>query len=84
MGILKVAALEVQSMYQTTEGKNTGLLVFGQDMIPPINHLSDWRYIRQCKQSQIEKYIIRENNTKINHEYIVGDKVLTRTKSAYK
>ena len=84
MGILKVAALEVQYMYQTTKGKNTGLLFFGQDMIPPINHLSDWRYIRQCKQAQIEKDVTIENTTITHYNYRVVDLVMIRNKSENK
>ena len=45
MGILAEEAFAVQSTYHWTKGKNPDQLVFGQDMIPPINHMEDWRYI---------------------------------------
>ena len=53
-------------------------------MILPINHVADWRHIRQLKQTQINKDVARENNTRINHDYRVCDKVMTKMRSAYK
>ena len=58
--------------------------MFGRYMILPINHVADWRYICQRKQLKIDKDAIRENTTIIDHNYIVGDKLMTLTKSAYK
>ena len=84
MGILSAAAFVVISMYHTTKGKSPGQIVFGQDMILPINHVADWRYIRQSKQAQIDKDVICENTTIIDHDYVLGDKVITLNKLAYK
>ena len=53
-------------------------------MILPINHVADWRYIRQHNQTQINKDVIRENTTRIDHDYKVEDKVITTNRSAYK
>ena len=53
-------------------------------MILPINHIASWRYIRQRKQTQIEKDVICENSTRIDHDYRFGDKVLVRRNQAYK
>ena len=53
-------------------------------MILPINYVVDWRYNRQNKQTQINRYVTRENTTRINHDYRVGDKVMTKNRSAYK
>ena len=49
-------------------------------MILPITHLADC----QRKQTQIDNDVIRENSNRINHNYRVGDKVMTLTKLAYK
>ena len=54
MEILATAAFAVRSTYYRGKGKIAGHLVFGQDMILPINHEADWRYIRQRKQAQID------------------------------
>ena len=40
--------------------------------------------MHHLKQAQIDKYVIRENTTIIDHYYRVGDKVMTKSKSAYK
>ena len=66
------------------KGKITSQLVSGRDMILPINHVADWRYLRQRKQAQIDKDVIFENTTRVNNNYIVKDKVITLTKSVYK
>ena len=53
-------------------------------MILPINHVEDCRYICQRKQMQINKDVDRENTTRINYDYRVGDKFMTKMSSAYK
>ena len=55
MGILAEDAFVIRSTYHRTKGKIPGQIVFDQDMILPINHILDWKYIRQSKQEQIEK-----------------------------
>ena len=52
--------------------------------MPPINNLAHWRYIRQRKQTQINKDVNRENTTIIDYDYRVGDKAMTKIRSAYK
>ena len=84
MGIIAAVDFAVSFKYHTTKGESPVQMVFGRDMILHINHVSDWRYIRQCKQSQIDRDVIRENTTIIDHDYRVGDKVATQTKSLYK
>ena len=53
-------------------------------MILPINHAADWRYIYKRKQTKINKDVDCENTTRIDHNYRVGDKVMTNMSSAYK
>ena len=64
--------------------KILGQIVFGREMILPTNHVADWMYIYQHKQTQIYKYINRENTTIIDHDYRVGDEFMTKDRSAYK
>ena len=52
-------------------------------MILPINHGVDWRYIYQQKQTKINKDVDRENTTRIDYNYIVGNKVMKNIKSEY-
>ena len=84
MGILATAYFAVRYVYHRTKVKSPGQLVFGRDMILRINHVAYWRYIHQHKQAQIEKYTIRENSTRIDHNYRVGNKFMIRNNSAYK
>ena len=53
-------------------------------MIIPINHVVEWGYINQRKQTHINEYASRENTTIIDHDYRVGDKFRTKSRSAYK
>ena len=71
-------------MYHSMKEKSLGQLFFGRYIILPINHVAYWRYIRQRKQTQINKGVNRENTTRIDYNYRVGDKVMTKMRSAYK
>ena len=51
MGILAASDFVAQITYHQTKQKSPGQLVFGLDMILTINHISNWRYIRQRKQA---------------------------------
>ena len=53
-------------------------------MILPINNLKNWRLIRQRKQVQIEKDVIHENSTRIDHNSIVGYQVVVRGDNDFK
>ena len=62
---------------------STGQLVFGRDIIILVKHKVDWDLIRQQKQTQINKYNIRENNKRVDHDYKVGDKFIITNNDAY-
>ena len=81
MGILNTAAFAVRSTFHITKDKIPRQLVFGRDMILPINHITNWRYIQKRKQKKINKDVNRENTTRINYNYRVGDKVTTNIRS---
>ena len=67
MGILVTAAYAVQSKYHRTKQKSRGQLVFGREMILPIDNISNWRNTPQRKQTQIKKDAINKNSTIIDH-----------------
>ena len=73
MEILAAAAFAVRSTHHRNNKKTPGQLLFGRYMILPINHLGSWILIRQCKQAQIEKDIIRKFFIRVDHEYSIGD-----------
>ena len=84
MGVLTAADFSVQITYHQTEQNIRVQLFLGQDMILPISHIENWRYMCHRKQAQVEKYIIRENSTRIDYDYNIGDKVMVRRNQAYK
>ena len=45
MGVLAAADFVVIYTLNRNKGKFPGHIVFGRDMILPINHVADWRYI---------------------------------------
>ena len=53
MVILNAAEFAVQDKCHRTKQKSPGQLLFGRDMILPINHIANWRLIPQHKQAQI-------------------------------
>jgi hypothetical protein len=53
-----------------------GQLVFGRDMIWNIAHVADWQYIKQRKQTLINKNNKTENNKRIDYDYAVGESIL--------
>ena len=71
-------------MYHQNRGKSLGQLMFGRDMIIPINHIAECKYILHHKQVQIEKYVIQENSTRIGHDYRVGDRVMIIKHAGFK
>ena len=78
MGILSAEYLLLRSMHHRTKQNNPVQLFFGRDMILKINHIANWRYTCQQKQTNIEKGVIHENSTKIDHDYNIGDKFMVR------
>ena len=81
MGILAEAAFAIRATYHRTKQKSPGQLVFGRDVILPINHIANWRLTCQRKQAQIEKDAIHENLTRVDHDYRIGEWVMIRKKT---
>jgi hypothetical protein len=48
-------------------------LVFGRDMLLPVQFKADWALIHENKQRQIAKDNGRENRNRIKHQYRRGD-----------
>ena len=51
-------------------------MVFIQEMIIPIMHVDNWRYMCQRKKVKIDRDRIHEISTIIDQDYRVGDQVL--------
>ena len=76
---LASVAWAVRSTYHTVLNATPGQLVFGRDMVLPIQFQADWARIKLRKQETIDKSNTQENAKRIAHDYQVGDKVLLET-----
>ena len=83
-GILDATMFSVRGTYHTTILAYTIQIVFVQDTILKIKHVSDWEHIRQRKQLQINPNNKHENMRRNNHQYKVGDKILVKRKKKSK
>ena len=72
---LSAAAFAIRSTYHTTLEATPAQLVYGRDMILPIQFKTDWARVQQQRQQRINESNMRENRNRIPHEYKVGDKV---------
>ena len=78
-GLISAVGFAIRSTYHTTLRSTPGQLVFGRDMIFPIEHIADWQLIKHRKQQMINKNNERENAKRLAYDYKVGDKVLIYT-----
>ena len=75
-GILSAIMFGVRATYHTTLDATPTQLVFGRDAILPIRYQPDWELIQNNKRKRIELNNMRENKSRIPHEYKVGDMIL--------
>ena len=73
---LTATAYAIHSSHHRTLDATPGQLVFGRDMILPIQFKADWARIAQRKQQSINDSNYRENQRRLAHQYKVNDKVL--------
>ena len=73
---LTATAYAIRSTYHTTLQATQGQLVFGRDMILPVQFKANWASIALRKQERINKSNSQENQKRIPHTYKKGDKVL--------
>jgi len=74
--ILSAVAYAIRSTYHTTLQASPGQLVFGRDMLLPVEFKANWAEIALRKQQIIAKSNARENSKRHEHQYRVGEKVL--------
>ena len=84
MVILSTAVFEFFSTVHTLKGCTIVQLVFLQNMVLPIKHISKWKLIRQLKQAHINYDKIHEIKNRLYHNNQVGDKVMLRNNTSYK
>eukprot|EP00956_Cyclotella_meneghiniana_P033400 scaffold95625_cov45-Cyclotella_meneghiniana.AAC.1 len=74
---LNDAAWAVRSTYHTVLKASPGAAIFGRDMLFDVPFLADWKKIGDYRQRQTDRnHTDRENKTRVDWDYKVGDKVL--------
>ena len=79
-GILAATMRAVHTTYHTTLQASLMQLVFGQDAILNIKHVSYWEHIWRLKQLRINHNNKQEIMRRNNHQYKIGDKILVKRK----
>ena len=72
------AAWSICSTYHTVLKASPGAAIFGRDMLFDIPFLADWNKIGKHRQLQTDCNTQCENNSRLDWDYKVGDKVLLR------
>jgi hypothetical protein len=75
---LNDAAWAVRSTYHTVLKASPGAAIFGRDMLFDVPFLADWNKVGDYRQRQTDRNTERENKTRVDWDYAVGDKVLVR------
>ena len=66
----------IRSTHHTVLGSSPGAAIFGRDMLFDIPYLADWTQIGKRRQEQVDKSNTRENKSRIDFDYKIGNKVL--------
>jgi hypothetical protein len=70
------AAWAICSTYHTVLNASPGAAIFGRDMLFDIPFVADWKQIGEYRQHQTDRSNKRENSTRVDYDYKVGDKIL--------
>ena len=68
------AAWAIRSTYHTVLQATPGAAVFGRDMLFDIPYLADWNAIGRRRQQLVDQNNERENSTRVDFDYTVGQK----------
>ena len=77
-GILAALRQAMRSTVHTTTKATPTQLVFGRDAILNVSFEANWQYIKDRKQKLILQNNARENASRVEHTYSIGDKVMVR------
>ena len=72
------AAWAVRSTYHTVLKASPGAALFGRDMLFDIPFQADWNKIGEYRQRQTDRNTERENRSRLDYDYKVGEKILLR------
>jgi hypothetical protein len=69
------------STHHTVLEASPGAAIFGRDMLFDIPFIADWKTIGEHRQRIADHNTDRENKSRIDYDYKVGQKILVRNKS---
>jgi hypothetical protein len=72
------AAWAICSTYHAVLKASPGAAIFERDMLFGIPFVADWKQIGEYRQHQTDRNNKRENSTRVDYDYKVGDKILIR------
>lgn len=78
--VLASVAFAIRSTHHSTLGAAPAQLVYGRDMVLPIQYVAEWDLIRKRKQLKIDESNMRENKNRVEYDYKIGDFVLISDK----
>ena len=76
--ILQAAAYGLRATYHSNLLASPGQVVFGRDMIVNATYATRWKDISDRRKHQAITNNLRENKSRISHDYAVGDTVYIR------
>ena len=75
---LAAAAFAIRSTLHTILKATPAQLVFGRDMLLPVQFTADWAAIQAMKQKEVNRNNAKENTKRIPHQYVEGERVLLK------
>jgi hypothetical protein len=76
--VLQSVAYGLRSTYHSSLGASPGQIIFGRNMIINAVYLANWKDLQSRRKIQIRHNNIRENKSRIPHEYKISDSVYIR------
>ena len=73
--ILQATAFGLRAAHHSALMASPAQVTFGRDMLINSFFITNWRYIHSIRKQQIIRNNIRENKSRLEHDYKVGDKV---------
>ena len=78
------AQYAIRSTVNMTLKHTPGELAFGRDMLMPVPSQIDWKQLLSRKQDVITQANVRENKSRTDYNYKVGQKILILNKNPHK
>ena len=76
--VLFAVSFSIRAAVHSSLGTSPASLVFGRDMMFPINYVANWRDIRNRQKERVHRANVKENSKRVQHEYKKGDQVMIR------